>query len=123
MNKELEKKLQTKYPQIFQDLYCDEKYTAMAWGLECGDGWYRILERLCEDIMAEGPPDNFKATQVKEKFGTLRFYCYGATKEIYEAIDRAEEASESTCENCGSTGAELRTDRGWLKTLCDGCYK
>jgi hypothetical protein len=58
-----------------------------------------------------------RASQVKEKYGTLRFYMSGGTDKIYEFIDEAERKSAQTCEVCGAHG-DLRVG-GWLKTLCD----
>jgi hypothetical protein len=57
------------------------------------------------------------AVQVKEKFGSLRFYCYNTT-EIQEAYIRsAEFMSAVTCEVCGSPG-KINRDGGWLRCLC-----
>ena len=64
--------------------------------------------------------------QVKEKFGTLRFYyrLHGASDEmaklIRAAVDRAEQASGQICERCGRT-AKLSTNKGWWSTLCPRC--
>jgi hypothetical protein len=48
-------------------------------------------------------------SQIKEKFGTLRFYWHGnvsdeALKKINHAIDLAKACSECTCEVCGAEG-------------------
>jgi hypothetical protein len=56
------------------------------------------------------------ATQVKEKFGTLRFYVSGATDEQYNYIRFAEIMSSVTCQVCGNKGK--RTGRGWISTKC-----
>lgn len=56
------------------------------------------------------------ATQVKEKFGGLRFYVSGASDEQYNYISFAESMSYRTCEECGAQG-RLYTD-GWHRTLC-----
>lgn len=50
MREELDKKLCEKYPKIFRDRFADMRTTAMCWGFECGDGWYNILDSLCECI-------------------------------------------------------------------------
>ncbi len=57
------------------------------------------------------------ATQVKEKFGGLRFYVSGASEKHYNYIDFAESMSIHTCEECGAFG-KLYFD-GWHRTLCD----
>ena len=82
---------------------------------ECGDGWFDLLHGLSEaivlhinscPIMKNDANDEFfegfHVTQVKEKFGSLRFYVSSACDEIYELILRAEVKSKATCEGCGS---------------------
>lgn len=57
------------------------------------------------------------ADQVKEKFGTLRFYVDSATDKHYNYIDFAELMSGRTCEECGKPGQTYYM--GWHRTLCD----
>ncbi len=57
------------------------------------------------------------ASQVKEKFGGLRFYVHGATEKHWNYITFAESMSYHTCEVCGKPG-EYYTD-GWHTVLCD----
>jgi hypothetical protein len=171
MKTELQEKIFNKYPKIFSDRTKPMTETCMCWGLEVGDGWYDIIDTLCEaltytyrtsvqvdeeDGMRLGiEPYNFngkssyyftieapqvKASQVKEKYGTLRFYHYfehnkdvvflletGKYPQLKEACDRfsnyvdgiihfAEIASGRTCEATGQLG-ELHSYGGWLKTL------
>ena len=47
MKQELEDKLIKKYPEIFKDCYKSARESCMAWGLEVGDGWYDLIDRLC----------------------------------------------------------------------------
>lgn len=57
------------------------------------------------------------AVQVKEKFGTLRFYIDGGDETIFGLIRMAESLSAVTCERCGN---KAKTRGGsWLLTLCD----
>lgn len=62
-----------------------------------------------------------RASQVKEKFGTLRFYMTAETKEMRPIIEEAERKSAVTCEQCGKKG-KLRGN-GWLYTACAACHK
>lgn len=57
------------------------------------------------------------ASQVKEKFGGLRFYVEGGTDEHYNYISFAEHMSYRTCEQCGSPGRTYY--QGWHRTVCD----
>ena len=47
MKRELDEALCAKYPLIFKDRNADMRTTAMCWGLDCGDGWYNIIDTLC----------------------------------------------------------------------------
>jgi hypothetical protein len=57
------------------------------------------------------------ASQVKEKFGGLRFYTNGYTEEVSGMIRMAESMSYRTCEVCGNPGRS--NNYGWISTLCD----
>lgn len=59
------------------------------------------------------------ASQVKEKYGTLRFYMTCETEEMSVLIGVAERKSAVTCETCGKPGK--RNSYGWITTLCDDC--
>lgn len=55
--------------------------------------------------------------QVKEKFGTLRFYYSGGDAYIDGLVAMAESMSAATCEECGAPGRVRHG--GWLRCLCD----
>jgi hypothetical protein len=57
--------------------------------------------------------------QVKEKFGTLRFYYSGGDDYISGMVSLAESMSGVTCEGCGNPG-ESRGG-GWIHTYCTPC--
>ena len=56
-------------------------------------------------------------SQVKEKFGTLRFYINAGTDEHYNYIRFAENLSARICETCGAPGK--RRGKHWIYTACD----
>lgn len=182
MREELDRLLCERYPKIFRNRNASIN-TPMAWGFECDDGWFNILEQLCsaiqwhidqrrkaraddlrynralarairgdkealiafycykddnervrewaekratEDLSDPEPQaripteycEQIVAAQVKEKFGTLRFYYDGQRSEyIRGLVAMAEAMSAVTCEVCGSPGT-LRGGR-WRRTLCD----
>ena len=125
MNRELEDKLKADFPKIFVHLRDGESREPIRFfGFECGDGWYDLIHNLCDSITEVGFPEGFMAMQVKEKFGSLRFYCCNSTPEINALIDKAEEASYHICESCGAQ--ENVTCEGrphWVKALCEECAK
>ena len=55
--------------------------------------------------------------QIKEKFGTLRFYASGGNTTTSGMISMADALSEMTCEECGAPGK--RRQGSWIRTLCD----
>lgn len=120
MDKRKEKRLAERFPDLWNDLYGDEAVTCMAHGFQCGDGWFQLIWNLCEEIEAalkSDPVVGFKVTQVKHKFGTLRFYVADGNPFIWDAIEQACERSGTTCENCGSIEGRF----GDLMCRCDNC--
>ena len=171
MKPELQEKLFSKYPKIFGDRTKPMTETCMCWGLEIGDGWYDLIDVLCEALtytystsvkvdeedgkrlgiqpyeiedkdsyFFQVEPPQVIATQVKEKYGTLRFYhrvefnkditdLLETEKypELQKTVDRynnyidgiihfADVASGRTCETTGQLG-EMHVSCGWYKTL------
>ena len=116
MNKDLQQKLYDKYPKLFAGVHKSIQESCMPFGCECGDGWYNILEELCESIKGY---EGVEFEQIKEKFATLRVYVGGVPEEVHKAITIAEDKSCVTCEQCGEPGT-MRAG-GWLVTLCDKC--
>jgi hypothetical protein len=111
------------------------------WGkwVSCDSGWDWILDDLDRKLSYLDP--EYQINQVKEKFGTLRFYYQAqATKDVVfelmdDAVRTAEHYSAYTCEACGKCSvygseskgivfdstAGRKLSSGWFKTLCDSC--
>tara|TARA_R110000851_G_scaffold259150_2_gene411643 strand:+ start:49 stop:453 length:405 start_codon:yes stop_codon:yes gene_type:complete len=118
MKQELQDQLFKKYPEIF--IQKDLPRTCMNWGIECGDGWFNIIDTLCESIqhhVTYGKIEQIEAAQVKEKFGGLRFYVDGEDDYIRGLIRMAESMSFRTCDVCSSPGQPRGT--GWIHTSCE----
>jgi hypothetical protein len=99
----------------------------MCWGFP-EDGWYTIIRSLSEKLetmIIELPSDQvllYRAEQVKEKFGQLRFYMTAQTEEMTKVIREAEVASANACELCGSSATQLN-HHGWIVTRCVACVR
>jgi hypothetical protein len=57
--------------------------------------------------------------QVKEKFGTLRFYYSGGDDYISGLVSMAESMTGVTCEECGNPGTSR--GGGWIHVYCEPC--
>jgi hypothetical protein len=106
---------QSKYPTLFREHPRS--------GFSLPDGWDKLVHGLCfilehkimnlpEEIRGE-----VYCSQVKEKFGGLRFYMNQETPYISGAIALAENMSFHICERCGEKGS--RRSGGWVVTLCE----
>jgi hypothetical protein len=80
--------------------------------------WLAKLQYLGFKAFVRWPYTGFAVQQVKEKFGTLRFYCPG-NDAIGRYVRLAERLSSVTCEDCGNRGTA--NDSGWIRTQCDEC--
>jgi hypothetical protein len=124
MKKELDDYLCQTYPKLFTERHLPMTVTCMCWGFECGDGWFQILNQLCQNIQqhidwqnrTEEVIPQVVVQQVKEKFGTLRFYYSGGDNYIRGLVSMAESMSGVTCETCGKPGTS--TGGSWIRTVC-----
>ena len=75
-------------------------------------------QQLIDQYPVAIPEPNPQVTldQVKENFGTLRFYYQGGDDYIRGLVSMAESMSGVTCEECGKPGTQ--TPGGWIKTVC-----
>lgn len=133
MNEENSKTLTEKFPKLYKGIFEERKryskgepFGPIAFGFECGDGWFKLIYDLSEkiEVLINALPENEQsgiyASQVKEKFGTLRFYMSGATDEIYDLITEAEIKSGEVCETCSEPSIPLGS--GWIVNQCRSCY-
>ena len=120
MNEKLANKLCADFPTLYKGRHRTIQESLMPFGFGCGDGWYNIIYKLSEGIVALDK--KVEATQVKEKFGGLRFYVSPTKAEVFDLINEAEEQSYKICEECGEKG-KLREELPWMLTLCNKHYK
>lgn len=91
-------------------------------------GWFSLVERAVVDIRRHLlPGEVYRTRQLKEKFGTLRWYGHvedGAGEAVGStgadgAADWAEDASAIMCAVFGTPDGRVDTTGGWLLTLSD----
>ena len=124
MRKDLDEKLTKSFPNLYRDRNEDKSKSGLHYGYQCGNGWYPLLRKLSAKLekLILALPENkrrfYKATQVKQKFGTLRLYMYDRTTEMRELIANAEEESLHTCEVCGRPGDLIQEPGRWITVSC-----
>ncbi len=147
MTPELDQHIREKYPLIFSqpcemsigdgwfdiiDMLCaniqnridnverQRKY-AIEWNEDVNDPDY-VWDKFGQREEREVPElvDQVVATQIKEKFGTLRFYYSGGDEYIRGLESMAESMSARICEDCGSPGVARSTKKQrWVRVLCE----
>lgn len=126
MKDELCKKLNEDFPHVFYREPNGNDPFSMFY-FEVGDGWYKIiadgaskLEPLFVEQIKKDPEGfsfgYYRTSQLKEKFGTMRWYLSGGTDKMYDICDSVERKSAKICEQCGKPG-KLRGG-GWVYTSC-----
>ena len=140
MNEELEKQLYELGPTLYQEKDLPMTQTCMCWGFECPSSWFELLKELTNKL--ESINNKYKgkyecvAQQVKEKYGSLRFYsgikilienptddeiklAYKIDEQFQEAVNDAENKSAKICCICGKPAT--KTSSGWIAHYCDDC--
>lgn len=90
------------------------------------EGWRKAFGlQMCREIKEEllkyNSLDDYRITDIKEKYGSLRWYDSGYPKDskIGSIIEKYEKLSEDICINCGKP-AKYYT-KGWINFICEDC--
>lgn len=121
-----------KYPKIFQQY---EGNPGMVNWSGIPKGWIPIIDDLCGSIQSYvdntsrwskelerfASPEQVVCTQMKEKYGGLRFYTNNHDDVVEGMITMAEYLCDNTCQDCGSKEDLGKTTRGWISRICRTC--
>ena len=94
------------------------------WLDDMEDGWriafgIQMMEELKEALIKINFLDKYKLMQVKEKYGSLRWYDNGHSNEMNNIIAKYEDLSERTCGFCGEKAEFI--SKGWIYPYCKKC--
>ena len=118
-----------KYPKIFED-YQGNPGRVNWHGVP--EGWLPVIDKLCACIQhyidyhvsytkdGQYKPAQVTCSQMKEKFGGLRFYTDGHDEVVEGMIKMAESMCDDKCQDCGSE-EDLGMTSGWITVLCRNC--
>lgn len=92
---------------------------------ELPSGWAEafgmdMIEELGAEIDEKDLREKYFTTQIKEKFGALRWYDTGTTEKMSRIISKYEVISAHTCICCGRP--DVGQTSGWLTPICEPCY-
>ena len=104
------------YDYTWTDYDCIDK------GWRIGFGKF-LLEDLREALVKTNYLDKFRFSQIKEKYGRLCLYNFGAPQEVHDVIHRYEWLSQYVCWYCGSPEATVVDDYGWYLPVCKECWQ
>lgn len=102
------------------DPECDGTYLddmPKGWKIAFGE---RLCEELREALIKDNYLNDYRISQVKEKYGSLHWYDNGASEEVCKIIDKYEEISYHTCCICGAPATKI--SNGWICPYCDECF-
>lgn len=92
-------------------------------------GWRKVLgiplcEELREELLRIDPSllNKYRVFQVKEKYGTLRWYADSYSDRMEDILTKYEDISQYTCVVCGRINVPIFDD-GWISPFCIECYK
>ena len=115
MNIKNTEKLFKDFPILYRGHKKSLQQSLMAFGFEHSDGWFNLIYTLSEKLTKF---KDVEVAQVKEKYGSLRYYVNGGNEEVEDLIEKAELQSETTCEICGKEG-KIKEFCGWFKCRCE----
>lgn len=99
------------------------------WGrwIDCEAGWFPLIVELHGQLLELDP--NYVVRQVKEKFGSLRYYAGSSTTDpvaqqrFSTLLEIAERFSTTVCEVCANPArlSVSNDSEPWHKTICTTC--
>ncbi len=110
--------------KMFQRLFEEDDFE-----FECHDGWLSLIEETLQKLSQElekYPPIgedafSFQISQIKEKYGLLNIYFYGALESMHAIAEEASQKSASICEICGKEGTLQKERDFWWVVRCKEC--
>lgn len=124
--REYNKALIEKYPWLGSGSNSEKDYYDFTWLDDMPIGWRLAFgEQMCEELQEEleriNYVDDYVILQVKEKFGSLRWYTGSVPRDskLFDIVDKYEEMSEKTCIECGRPATVM--SNGWISPYCDEC--
>lgn len=101
--------------------YTWTEYDCLYKGWKTGFGKL-LLDDLRESCLKTNFLDKLQFSDIKEKYGSLRMYNFGAPQEVDDVIRKYEFISQYICYQCGSPESTIVNDYGWYLPMCKCCW-
>lgn len=131
MTKEENRKLVERYPFLLpRNVWTgkvseDYDYTHIRGIGEIPKGWEKVFLQMCEDIrqplIDANYLEDFRFSQIKEKYNTMRCYHFGAPEKVQDIIDKYSVMTRYVCIRCGKPA--IYKTQGYITSLCMDCWK
>lgn len=99
-------------------------YTYIRGEHELPNGWIRLFLLYCKNIRPllekYNQINKYRFSQIKEKYGTMRMYDFGAPIEVHRLNTMYDCYSQYICCKCGQY-ADYQTI-GWIESYCNICW-
>ena len=125
------KRLIEKYPYLIPrsvwtgKVFEDYEYDHIVGHYELPDGWTRLFLLYCKDLKpyleAANYTDKFMFSQIKEKWGLMELYNFGAPAASHDLTMLYTHYSKYVCPRCGKPTSYYT--KGWTTYLCKACAK
>ena len=101
MKQELQDKLYEKYPKLFGQKDLSMQQTCMCWGIECGAGWYTIIDNACRLLQHHVDSSRKEKARILRWNRMLRQAVNGNTTNLHRYFAKAygEEKAEEEVRN------------------------
>lgn len=114
------------YNVVLQTLHCIPTYTELD-GMP--NGWKKAFGiQMCKEIKhalikvgGRKALYKYRITQIKEKYGELRWYDEYSCIDVHKIIQKYEYISTRTCINCGDLATGYTPYEYWKSPYCDNC--
>ncbi len=106
-----------KVPEDYDYSYTELDAMPQAWRDKFGE---KMCKELKKELVKKDYLDDYRITQIKSKYASLRWYDFGHTNKMEKIIEKYERLSTKICECCGKRATI--TTQGWIMHLCKKCY-
>lgn len=105
-------------PEDYDRTWTELDSMPRGWRIAFGD---EMCDRITEALKKTGLLEEYRISDIKEKWGRLCWYDFGAPEEVRAIIMEFEKRSEGICICCGRKAQWI--SRGWISPYCVACAR